>query len=460
MQLRPGANAPVPTEALTVTLSWPAGSRVDLDLCALLLGADGRVRDDRDMVFYNQPVHPGGAVRHLGRDHAQPDQGQPIVQERLVVDVPRLEPAVQRVVLVAAGDGGPVASAGPTLTVQSYGGPVAQVRPVLARETAALLVEIYRREGGWRVRAVGQGWDSGLAGLATDFGISVDEPRSAAQAPVMPPPSAGTPIPPPVTRPAAAPRPELSKGEEKLPLEMRKRLSLRKEQIAVSLRKHGAGDGLRARVVLVLDASGSMSKMYTTGVVGAVVERMAAVAAVLDDDATMQAWTFATNCARLPDLHLGELPTWIGLHVRVGESQPNARPRLLLPGQLDMRTIGGRNEEHKVIDEVRRFVAAEPVPVPTLVLFFSDGEVKRNEEIATTLREAAVQPIFWQFVGLGRAKFGILERFDTMSGRIVDNVGFFAVEDIAAVTDTDLYDRLLGEFPSYVTAARRVGVLC
>jgi hypothetical protein len=60
---------------------------------------------------------------------------------------------------------------------------------------------------------------------------------------------------------------------------------------------------------------------------------------------------------------------------------------------------------------------------------------------------------------LGRAKFGILERFDTMTGRIVDNVGFFAVPDIAAVTDAELYDRLLGEFPSYVSAARQVGVL-
>lgn len=459
MQLRAGANAAVPTQALTVTLSWPAGGPVDLDLCALLLGADGRVRDDWDLVFYNQPVHPDGAVRHLGRE-----QSQPGVHERLGVDLTRLEPTVHRVVLVAAGDGGPVAAAAPTLAVQAEDRLLAQFTPTLSRETAALLVELYRRDGGWRVRAVGQGWDSGLAGLATDFGISVDESPVAppqpttspvASAPVAPPPA----IPPPVTQPAGAPWLEVSKGEERLPLDMRKRLSLRKQQIAVSLRKHGAGDGLRARVVLVLDASGSMSKMYNTGVVAAVVERMAAVAAVLDDDATMQAWTFATNCARLPDLHLGELPTWIGLHVRVGESQPNAKPRMLLPGQIDMRTIGGRNEEHKVIDEVRRFVAAQPVPVPTLVLFFSDGGVKRNEEIATTLREAAVQPIFWQFVGLGRAKFGILERFDTMTGRIVDNVGFFAVPDIAAVTDAELYDRLLGEFPSYVSAARQVGVL-
>lgn len=102
-------------------------------------------------------------------------------------------------------------------------------------------------------------------------------------------------------------------------MDMRKRLSLRKEQVAVSLSKHGAA-GITARVVLVLDASGSMSFLYSKGVVADVVERMAAVAAQLDDDGEMQAWTFASNPARLPDLPLGDLPKWLRLHVRVGRS--------------------------------------------------------------------------------------------------------------------------------------------
>ena len=72
---------------------------------------------------------------------------------------------------------------------------------------------------------------------------------------------------------------------------MRKRLSLRKEQVAVSLRKHGA-EGVTARVILVLDASGSMSFLYSKGIVADVVECMAAVAAQLDDDGQMQ------KCAR------------------------------------------------------------------------------------------------------------------------------------------------------------------
>lgn len=233
---------------------------------------------------------------------------------------------------------------------------------------------------------------------------------------------------------------------------MRKRLSLRKQQVAVSLEKRGAA-GVTARVILVLYASGSMYQLYRDGVVADVVERMAAVAAQLDDDGEMQAWTFASRPARLPDLRLAELPEWLQLHVRVGSMTKQRRL------ELDMKTVSNQNEEQKVIADVRTSVASDPRPVPTLVLFFSDGGVYRNTEIERELRAAASEPVFWQFVGLGRAGFGVLERFDTLPGRAVDNVGFFAVDDVASVPEAELYDRLLSEFPSWITAARAAGIL-
>jgi hypothetical protein len=245
-------------------------------------------------------------------------------------------------------------------------------------------------------------------------------------------------------------------------VDLRKRLSLRKEQVAVSLRKHGA-EGVTARVVLILDASGSMSFLYSKGVVADVVERMAAVAAQLDDDGVMQAWTFASPAARLPDLTLGELPEWLSLHVRVGELslfRRSKKPRKgLLPGQVDMRSVGIQNEEQKAIAAVRTYVREHPAVDPTLVLFFSDGGVYRNKEIEQELRDAVEGPIFWQFVGLGRSNYGVLERFDTLPGRRVDNVGFFAVDDISVVPDPELYDRLLSQFPAWMTAARGLGII-
>ncbi|MEU2734353.1 VWA domain-containing protein [Streptomyces sp. NPDC007095] len=475
-----GANLPVAAGAVRAVLGWRGGAGApDADASALLLGPGGRVRDDGDFVFYNQPQHASGAVRHLGkqRDGAA-------TTDTVEVDLRALEPEIERVVLGASADGGTFGElSGLTLRLLDAGTrqEFARFEMEATTETAFIGGELYLRGGQWKFRAVGQGYASGLAGLATDFGISVDsdgagasgpEPAvspgsTAAVSPALPPTDSRTAVstaagapPAPPGPPASSPR--LSKGEERLPVDMRKRLSLRKEQVAVSLLKHGA-EGVTARVVLILDASGSMSFLYSKGVVADVVERMAAVAAQLDDDGVMQAWTFASHAARLPDLTLGELPEWLELHVRVGELslfRRSKKPRKgLLPGQVDMRSVGIQNEEQKAIVEVRAYVREHPAVDPTLVLFFSDGGVYRNKEIEQELRGAVEEPIFWQFVGLGRSNYGVLERFDTLPGRRVDNVGFFAVDDISGLPDPELYDRLLSQFPAWMTAARGLGII-
>lgn len=451
-------------------LAWAGGPGVPgVDASALLLTASGKVRSDADFVFYNQPVHLGGAVRHAGK------QG---TADAVDVNLAGLEADIDRVAVCASADGGTfgqVPGLHLLLLDAASGAQLARFDIAAGPETAMLGGELYRRAGAWKFRAVGQGWSSGLAGLATDFGITVDDapaapPQPFAPAAVPPPPSghsapppAYSPpqqTPPPVHPPTGAGNIRLTKGEERLPIDMRKRLSLRKEQVAVSLAKHGA-QGLSARVVLVLDASGSMTMLYEKGVIHRVVERMAAVAAQLDENGSMQAWTFASNPARLPDLTIAELPQWMQLHVRCGQLKLlPGRARNLQPGQVDMRQVGIQNEEQKVIQEVRGYVRATPQRVPTLVLFFSDGGVYKNREIEQQLRAAVEEPIFWQFIGLGsRNGYGVLEQLDTMAGRRVDNVGFFAVDDIDTVGDPELYDRLLSEFPSYVTDATRAGIL-
>ncbi|MCX4852710.1 TerD family protein [Streptomyces canus] len=181
-----GSNAPVPTTALRVELGWRSGPGVpDADASALLL-VGGKVRSDADFVFYNQPQHSSGAVRHEGK---RTDGGR--VTDTLLVDLARVEPSVETVVLAASADGGTFAQI-PDLYIEVRD---AVQGTVAARfdsegatvETAFVLGEFYRRQGAWKFRAVGQGYDSGLEGLATDFGITVDEPQQAA--PMAPPPA-------------------------------------------------------------------------------------------------------------------------------------------------------------------------------------------------------------------------------------------------------------------------------
>ncbi|MDH6521001.1 tellurite resistance protein TerA [Streptomyces sp. SAI-135] len=181
-----GANAPVPTTALRVELGWRTGPGVpDADASALLL-VGGKVRSDADFVFYNQPQHASGAVRHEGK---RTDAGR--VTDTLLVDLARVEPSVETVVLAASADGGTFARI-PDLYIEvrdaARGTVAARFDSAGATvETAFVLGEFYRRQGAWKFRAVGQGYDSGLEGLATDFGITVDEPQPAA--PVAPPPT-------------------------------------------------------------------------------------------------------------------------------------------------------------------------------------------------------------------------------------------------------------------------------
>ncbi|MFD5782049.1 TerD family protein [Streptomyces sp. NPDC126933] len=233
MAMLKGANLPVPAPAVRVELGWRSGAGVpDVDASALLL-VSGRVRSDADFVFYNQPEHASGAVRHEGRK-----TGGDGVTDTVTVDLGRVEPAVERIVLAASSDGGSFGQV-PGLHVRvldaAAGTEIARYDSQDATvETAFVLGELYRRQGSWKFRAVGQGYDSGLAGLATDFGISVDEPRRPAEPPPTVPsltvPSSAVPPAPVAPTPASAPV-RLSK------------VTLTKDSPSVSLSKQGGTSG-------------------------------------------------------------------------------------------------------------------------------------------------------------------------------------------------------------------------
>ncbi|MER5888159.1 TerD family protein [Streptomyces sp. NPDC001941] len=204
MSMLKGANVPVTATSVRVEMGWRPGPGVpDVDASALLL-VSGKVRSDADFVFYNQPAHASGAVRHEGKRTAGTE-----VTDALAVDLARVEHDVEKIILAASADGGTFGRV-PGLFVRvidsSSGSEIARYDSQDASvETAFILGELYRRQGAWKFRAVGQGYGSGLEGLATDFGISVDEPqRQAAQAPAPTPPPAPAPS---YTPPPAAPAP-------------------------------------------------------------------------------------------------------------------------------------------------------------------------------------------------------------------------------------------------------------
>ncbi|MEU8577931.1 TerD family protein [Streptomyces asoensis] len=229
--MTPGSNIPLPTARVTVDVAAP----VRLDVSGLLLTADGKVRSDDDFIFYNQPSGPGVTYRSGGG--AAPDA--------ITVDTSALPPGIEKIVVTASPDAAGQTFQGvePTATIRGTDDNSVLATftpPRLGTETALVVVEIYLRNGAWKARAVGQGYADGLAGIATDFGVTVEEPAPAAAppqaAPPAPAPFAQSPVAPAAPpMPAAPPAPPAATGKINLD---KGRVSLQKNQ-TVSLVKGG-----------------------------------------------------------------------------------------------------------------------------------------------------------------------------------------------------------------------------
>jgi stress response protein SCP2 len=243
--MTPGSNIPLSAARVTVDVAAP----VRLDVSGLLLTADGKVRSDDDFIFYNQPSGPGVTYR----------SGGGTAPDAITVDTSAVPPGIEKIVVTASPDAAGQTFQGiePTATIRNADDNSVLATftpPQLGSETALVIVEVYLRNGAWKARAVGQGYANGLAGIATDFGVTVEEPApTPAAAPVAPPqpvtpppaPTVQTPVAPPTPAvdprlappaPAAPPAPP-APGAGKINLD-KGRVSLQKNQ-TVSLVKGG-----------------------------------------------------------------------------------------------------------------------------------------------------------------------------------------------------------------------------
>ncbi|MEU9096242.1 TerD family protein [Streptomyces sp. NPDC048361] len=162
-------------DSVIVSLSWnsPNGEG-DADVSVLLLGPNGRVRDNADFFFYNNPAAADGTVQLLGVTPSENGS-----EDRIRLDLAAIPGDVDRVIVAASRHR------------RAHFGELENIRLVVAdgsgdgllgfsidgasTESAFVFGEVYRRENAWKFRAIGQGYDSGLAGLATDYGIEIDE---------------------------------------------------------------------------------------------------------------------------------------------------------------------------------------------------------------------------------------------------------------------------------------------
>ncbi|GHD97772.1 vWA domain-containing protein [Streptomyces alanosinicus] len=214
----------------------------------------------------------------------------------------------------------------------------------------------------------------------------------------------------------------------------------------VSLTKHGL-DGLRAAVYLVIDYSGSMRPYYKDGSVQALADRVLGLSAHLDDDGRVPVVFFSTDVDAVTDIALA--------------SHAGSVERIVA-GLGHM----GKTGYHLAMDAVIDHYLDTGSTAPALVVFQTDGGPVDKRAAERYLCKAARLPLFWQFVGFGdpdSRQFEFLRKLDELAvpgKRIVDNAGFFhAGQDPLRISDTELYDRLVGEFPQWLAAARAAGIV-
>ncbi|MEU9984648.1 TerD family protein [Streptomyces sp. NPDC050856] len=170
--------------AVTVGLGWDVrtttGTDFDLDASAILTNAEGKVRNDQDFVFFNNLKSSDGSVEHTGDNLTGEGEGD---DEQIKVDLSAVPADVAKIVFpvsIYEAEGrqqsfGQVRNAFIRVVNQAGGAEIARydLSEDASTETAMVFGELYRHGTEWKFRAVGQGYASGLRGIAQDFGVNV-----------------------------------------------------------------------------------------------------------------------------------------------------------------------------------------------------------------------------------------------------------------------------------------------
>ena len=432
-QLSRGQRLPLATLSdngrVVVTLT---AAGLPLDFACFGVDVAGKLLGDAYMTFFNQPSTPCGGVTMTAQAGGA----------SFAIDTARLPAALDQVVITASVDGaGTLAQLGDSELRLGDAASFPFSGADFAQERAAMIGNFYRKDGQWRFMTVGQGFNGGLDALVAHFGGAVAEAAA--------PPA-----------PAAAPaRISLEKRIEK---EAPQLINLVKHA-GVSLAKVGLS-AHRAKVALVLDISGSMGSLYKKGLVQQFSDRILALGCKFDDDGEIDVFLFGSGVHQPAPMSLANASTYVA-------------------NVIKRHPLEGDTRYGRAMEAVRRFyfpeggAAERTAPatgaLPVYVMFVTDGSTSDQPLTEKHLRQSSYEPIFWQFMGIGKGRkskskrlfsfadsdFPFLEKLDELGGRLIDNANFFSVASPDEHGDAELYDLLMAEYPAWLKLAKQHGVL-
>lgn len=205
---------------------------------------------------------------------------------------------------------------------------------------------------------------------------------------------------------------------------------------------------VEAQIVFAIDISGSMNVMYKSGKIQELLTRLLAVGMNMDDNKSIEVFAFGQG-----NYEIGTATE--GNHSRFVED-------ILLKKRLEGSTYYAGVMERiikKFGAKKKLFGGSKTADIPTFVFFVTDGDNFDKPQTEKLIKESSNQAIFWQFIGLGNERFTFLQKLDGLDGRTVDNANFFQANDISKISDEELYDRLLTEFPEWLKEVKEKNIL-
>ncbi len=232
------------------------------------------------------------------------------------------------------------------------------------------------------------------------------------------------------------------------------------QQVILDLSKQKGIEGQQAKVCLVLDDSGSMQQLYMNGYVQRVLERVVPIAMQFDDNQTFETFLFSDSCRRTLDVNMSNIDGVVtkSIYPKCRFNGTNYAPaiRALMDFYIPTETKGTFMGFGGKIG-YKKTAMTEPV----FVIFLTDGDNSDHRETEAAVIEASAYGLFFKFIGLGSTHFNFLKKLDTMNGRVVDNANFIelSIADLTDLSDRDLYERLLTEYPEWLGLARGKNII-
>lgn len=231
------------------------------------------------------------------------------------------------------------------------------------------------------------------------------------------------------------------------------KFNLRKE-IVFNLTKTKGIENQKAQVMLCMDISGSMEEMYRSGLVQDVIERIVPIAMQFDDNGELDLYMFQSECRKHnKNVKLDNIDNFVKREIMgtysFGGTQYAPPVKMIQKDVVGSSGSGFLSFGNK----------NKKIKYPAYVIFITDGENSDRSEAEEAIIESSKYGIFFQFVGIGSASFSFLKKLDDLSGRFIDNANFFQIQKIREMSDSDLYSKLLGEFPEWLKLAKQKNLI-